>query len=475
MEKNISSELPEILFSSSDQRISRQVSRLERSGKIRKITARVFTPNFTDTPEEIIRRNLFHILGRLYPGAVLSHRSAFELQPTASGHIFITHCYTKKISLPGVTLRFLEGPGPLEGDSELYPGLHVSQPERAMLENLSVSRRSGDVSKSLGMKDIFVRLEKIHRARGEAGLNEVVDMARELGAALGLGEEFAKLEAGARAVVLASSRGESGADATTAPVFSRSYDPVRMTWFEVLFAALRNEVFPDLPEHNFTGRSFRNFSVFEAWSSCRLEGIDFSMEEAEGMIDADYGSPGREEDSEQLLSAYRLVSNRNEMGKVPSSTSIFLDLLAYRHQLLTGAMLSGADTPFRVANQGVHQGFHVDHSLVRGTLIRAFDFYTALRHPFARAAFLLFVISEVHPFPRGNGLIARVMLNAELVSGNQSKLIFPPGMQAAYAPSMRRLSRQQDPSGYIDMLVRARAFSATVFGEDRDAMARRFV
>ncbi|WP_286145042.1 Fic family protein [Bacteroides caecimuris] len=45
--------------------------------------------------------------------------------------------------------------------------------------------------------------------------------------------------------------------------------------------------------------------------------------------------------------------------------------------------------------------------------------------PFARAIFMMFMISEVHPFNDGNGRIARVMMNAELVRADQSRIIIP--------------------------------------------------
>jgi hypothetical protein len=69
--------LQEIIFNSSDQKISKQISKLEKTGKIRKIAQRIYSSNFIDQPEAITRRNLFIVLGRLYPGAILSHRSAF--------------------------------------------------------------------------------------------------------------------------------------------------------------------------------------------------------------------------------------------------------------------------------------------------------------------------------------------------------------------------------------------------------------
>ena len=127
--------LQEVVFSSSDPALSKQVSKLEKAGKLRKIAARLYSSNFTDSPETIVRRNLFAILGKLYPGSMLSHRSALEFKPTSAGHIFLTYTYTKKINLPGIILRFMEGPGPIDGDNPFSGELYASQLERALLEN----------------------------------------------------------------------------------------------------------------------------------------------------------------------------------------------------------------------------------------------------------------------------------------------------------------------------------------------------
>src|SRR5688572_28243044 len=119
MEKILPDRLPEVIFSTSDPSLSKQLSKLQSKGLIRKIAPRIYTPNLDDLAERIIRRNLYTILGALYPGALLSHRSALEFQPPKTGHIFLTYSYTKKIGLPGVILSFLEGHGPIEGDNPL--------------------------------------------------------------------------------------------------------------------------------------------------------------------------------------------------------------------------------------------------------------------------------------------------------------------------------------------------------------------
>ena len=97
MEKN--TKLPEILIASSDKKLSAMITRLKKEEKLQKIASRVYTTNLTDTPENIVRRNLYKIIGQLYPGALISHRSAFELRPSADGHLYLTYGYTKKMSL----------------------------------------------------------------------------------------------------------------------------------------------------------------------------------------------------------------------------------------------------------------------------------------------------------------------------------------------------------------------------------------
>ena len=61
MEKIIPIHMQEVIFGSSDSSISKQISKLEKAGKIRKIAPRLYSSNLTDTPETIVIRNLFSI------------------------------------------------------------------------------------------------------------------------------------------------------------------------------------------------------------------------------------------------------------------------------------------------------------------------------------------------------------------------------------------------------------------------------
>ena len=472
MENILPNQLQEVVFSSSDPNYSRQISRLEKAGKLKKIAPRVFTPNLTDQPEVIIKRNLFTILGHLYPGAVLSHRSALEFQPTSTGHIFLTYTYTRKINLPGITLRIMEGHGPIEGDNILSGELYVSQLERALLENLEVSRKQGPESKAIPLVKVEERLEMVVRVQGEAGLNTLRDKARVIADRLGLQTEFKKLDKCISAILRTQPSKILTSPLAMARAFGHPYDPARITLFEKLFIALKQQEFRYLPEKNTSAASFRNFAFFEAYFSNYIEGTEFELADALHIIETGIPMPSRDEDSHDILGTYKIVSKRDEMKQVPSDADQLLDMLLYRHQVLLSARTAKHPGQFKDRNNRAGNTHFVDYTLVRGTLIKGFEYYNALSHPFARAAFIMFLISEVHPFLDGNGRIARIMMNAELVCQGQAKIIIPTVYRDDYLGALRRLSRQEDPAAYIRMLERAHTFSDTLTGDDIGIMQK---
>jgi hypothetical protein len=464
--------LQEVVFSSSDSSYSRQISQLEKERKLRKIAPRVYTPNFEESSETIIRRNLFTVLGRLYPGALLSHRSALEFKPTSANHLFLTYTYTKKINMPGVVLRFMEGPGPIAGDNPLSGELFVSQMERALLENMEVSRQQRPESKTLTLPEIEDRLENVIRVKGEAGLNELRDKAREIAQQLRMEKEFDKLNKLISALLTTKQSKILSSPLAVARAFGNPYDPARLSLLEKLFVALKQQEFKDLPDKNTSNKAFRNFAFFEAYFSNYIEGTEFELEDAKRIIETDTPMPSRDEDSHDILGTYKLVSNRQEMSVIPVTAENLLDILLYRHKVLMSARKSKKPGQFKDKNNRAGETHFVDQMLVKGTLIKGFDFYQALGHPFARAIYIMFLVSEVHPFLDGNGRVARVMLNAELVKQQQTKIIIPTVYREDYIGALRKLTRQGDPAAYIRMMGRAHEFSATIIGDDMDAMEK---
>jgi len=470
MDKDIPLHLQEVIFSSSNPEVSRTIGKLEKSGKLKKIAPRVYTPNLNEDPAEIVRRNLFRIIGQLYPGILLSHRSALEYRPTRTGDIFLTLTHNRKVRLPGVTLNIMRGPGVTDGDNLFTDGLYVSGQERALLENLQESRKVGGESKTLPLPEIEEKLDRIVRVKGEDGLNELRDRARQVAAELSMEKEFGKLDRMVGAILSTKPTDILKSPVTIARAFGHPYDPARMGVFEQLFVELQQREFADLPDANSTPRAFRNFAFYEAYFSNFIEGTRFGVQEALRIIETGKPLPARDEDSHDVLGTYQIVSNRQEMAVTPEDAGQLLRILRYRHRTLMIARPAKNPGEFKDRNNRAGDTEFVDHTLVQGTLMRGFEFYRALKHPFAKAAYMMFMISEVHPFLDGNGRLARVMMNAELTAAGQTKVIIPTVYREDYLGALRQLTRRQQPDTFIRMLQRAQQFSTTITGEDMEGM-----
>jgi hypothetical protein len=468
MENILPIHLQEVIFGSSESRISKQISKMEKDGKIRKIAPRVYSSNLVDPFEEIISRNLFQILGNLYPDALLSHRSAFEFKPTKAGHIFLTYKYTRKVTLPGITIRFQEGHKPIEGDNPISGKLFASQKPRAFLENLQSYKGTGPTSKCLTLPEIEDKLEQIIRVNGEDEINKVRDKAKAIANELHLQKEYEQLNKMISALLTTHTSKILSSPLAIARAFGFPFDPGRMKLFEQLFSDLQKQEFKNRPDRNTNSKSFRNFAFFESYFSNYIEGTKFEIDEAKQIIATNKPLPARNEDSHDVLGTYHIVSNRQEMESVPNSPDEFLTMLSYRHKILLSAREDKNPGLFKDKNNFAGNTSFVDFNLVRGTLIQSFDLYKALEHPFSKAAYMMFIISEVHPFLDGNGRIARVMMNAELTKGGQSKIIIPTVFRDDYIGVLKKITNHDDTASYIRMLKRAHEFSENIYGEDID-------
>lgn len=460
--------LLEVVVGSTEVRSSKQV----KSGRLRKIATRVYTTNMDDSPEDIIRRNVFYILGQLYPHAVISHRSAFELKPTNEGDIFLTYKYTKKITLPGITVHLLQGPMGTDHDMPFIENLYISSTERRMLENLQKGRTRGRISKCLPKTYIEENLEKMLVVNGEAGINEFRDRAKEIAKQLNMTEEFETLNSIIGALLSTKPSGILTADSAFARAQGVPFDQERIKLFETLFETLNKEYFPVINEQNISTTAFRNFAFFESYFSNYIEGTEFEIEDAYRIIETGQPMLARNADSHDVLGTFQIVASRREMRRTPSTANELIEILQDRHKIMMAARPDRNPGKFKMQNNHAGDSHFVDYTLVRGTLIKGFDFYKALTSPFAKALFILFMISEIHPFKDGNGRISRIMMNAELVHADQSKIIIPTVFREDYLNGLRRLTRKGDPSVIIRAMSRVRLFSTKIIGENFDETRR---
>lgn len=457
--------MDEIIFSSSDSNISKQIRTLVEAGKVKKIAPRVYTSNLKDSAATIVYKHRFSILAHLYPNAILSHRSAFEFKPTEEGHIFLTYSYTKKINLPGLVVRLIKGSGPIEGDNPIAGKLYVSQNARAFLENLQTSK-STTVSKTLSIDKIEDKLEEIIRVNGESALNKIRDRARAIAEELGMQQEFNKLNDLISALLNTNDKNILSSLLAIARIQGMPYDASRIALFEKLFIELQTQEFKNRPDKNSSEKAFQNFAFFESYFSNYIEGTVFEIQQAKQIIETEQPIPTRTEDSHDVLGTYQLVADQQLMSTTPKSPDELLSILKSRHAILLKARAEKKPGFFKDKNNRAGSTSFVDLNLVEGTLIKSFNYYNLLKHPFAKAAYLMFIISEVHPFLDGNGRIARVMMNAELVAQGQAKIIIPTVFRDNYMTALRKLTRQEQPGPYIRMLKIAYDFSASIYGEE---------
>lgn len=470
MAKNNMINVLEIVMASSDKKDANPKSSMIKDGTLRKIAPKVYTTNMEDSPETIVARNLFYILGQLFPHAVISHRSAFELKQTETGDIFLTYNYSRNVSLPGITVHLLEGPMGTEHDMPFIENLFVSSNEKRMLENLQKGRaRNGSVSKCMPREVIEENLEKMLQVNGETGINAFRDKARDVAKELGMDGEFEALNSIVSALLTTKPSTILTSPKAVARANGLPYDGERVKLFELLFKALKNDVFADIDEPNQTTAEFRNFAFFESYFSNYIEGTEFEIEEAWEIVETGKPMPARNADSHDVLGTFQIVASRREMRRTPQTAEELIEILQERHRVMMAARPDRDPGMFKMKNNHAGDTHFVDYTLVRGTLMKGFEYYQALESPFAKALFMLFMISEVHPFNDGNGRISRIMMNAELVHADQSKIIIPTVFREDYLNALRRLTRKGDPSVIVRAISRVRQFSSNITGEDFEA------
>ncbi|MBX2971903.1 MAG: Fic family protein [Flavobacteriales bacterium] len=453
-------ELPDILFAAGTPAGANKLAAHLAAGRIRPLMPLVYTSDINGKDEDIIGRNLWRLLSYKFPKAVLSHRSALEYMLTKSGTVYLTGRETRAVKWPGVTIRIQLGPGPLPSDTRLFAdGLNVASEERAMLENLGTYRMVKGESRTVDREFIEKRLLNILNARGEEGLNALRDKARAIAEELGMSDAFARLNA-----LVASLLATGGVDvlrstAARAHVQGEPYDTNRLSIFNALIAALKATVFAERKERVKDDKEFANIAFFESYFSNYIEGTEFEVEQAREIVYTGRDIPNRSGDSHDIRGVYAVCADRSSLRARPANAEEFIERMRQRHAVLLAGRPDKDPGFFKQRPNRAGSTHFVAPGMVVGTLKQGWDLMGLLTDPLARALYIMFVVSETHPFNDGNGRIARVMMNAELVAQGCTKLIIPNVYREDYLLALRRLSRGKDAGPYIRMMDRAHAWS----------------
>lgn len=462
MQKKASKDWPEIVIGLGEKNTTQSIRRAAKDGALRKIASKIYTSNLIDRPENIIKRHRYQILGRLFPQGVISHRSAFDGGISPDGTVILTYKYTKVVQLPGLTIRLIKGPGPDSEDTPFLEDLYISSRGRAFLENLSTSRKRQGFVKNVSRETIEERLDRMARIYDPEELNRLRDQARQVSVRLKMKQEFGVLDKLIGSFLGTRSTNAHKTEVGRARAQQEPFDPQRIELFAVLAAYLQQQDLPIRKKNAVTAQAKINQAFFESYFSNYIEGTIFEIKEAEEIIFENKIFPNRPEDSHDILETFQIISNKKLMETLPESAVQLMTILKERHAVLMGARKDKMPGHFKDVINRAGNTIFVKPEEVKGTLSKGYEFYKKMPSGISKAIFMMFLISEVHPFVDGNGRIARILMNAELDVANQSRIIIPTVFREDYILALRKLSRQLDPAPYVRMLLQAQQFTSSI-------------
>lgn len=456
---------PEVFLSAAG--ISRAVGRAVKAGQARKVGNRLYTRNTTEPLEAVVRRNWQRIAALYFPAAVVVDRSAFEAMPSDDGSLFLDggpdYAGRRSIRLPGLTLRPRRGPGPIDGDMPFIEALHFAGPGRKFLDNMRPSRaRNGSMARTLSRAELEDELTSIAALRGVEGLNDVRDRAREVAVALGAEREMTAID-NLIGAVLGTTDAALSTNAARAHRQGLGFDPRRIDLFEALQSRLLQNP-PSLRPAQ--ANSLPALSFIEAYFSNWIEGTEFRLEEAEEIVFGGVLPEGRDEDAHDVLGTFELVNDPDRRRLVPADADSLLRLLRTNHAIMLGRRPGARPGSFKAKPNRAGGTTFVHPDLVAGTLTEGFRYYEALPEGLARAIFMMFLVSEVHPFTDGNGRVARVLMNAALTAVDLQRIVVPLSARDDYMQSLRTLSRNSDPRPFVRVLDYLQQYTAAIDWSD---------
>ena len=194
-------------------------------------------------------------------------------------------------------------------------------------------------------------------------------------------------------------------------------------------------------------------------SQTSLEGTEFAVDEAADIIFEGHIPAARPEAAHDVLGTWKVVSDEREMSRLPRNAGELATLLKSRHaQIMEGRPDKGPGR-FKADPNRAGSTLFVAPELVEGTLAKGFEIYRGLASPLHRAIFMMFLVSEVHPFADGNGRIARTMMNAELVAAGENWIIVPTVYRDNYLMALKALSQNRITGALVRTMDFAQRYS----------------
>ena len=412
-----------------------------------------------------VREHWVRILGELVPGSVVSYRSAYCAVPSEDV-LVLSHPtrFNRTIRLPSLKVALVKGPGPLPNDTPLGDGaLHLASMERMLLENLT--RPRGAEGRSRGEAAVRERLGQILNGEGPEALERLRRRARELAGPLEMDREMERLE-GLVDSLLPTQAPQGLTDLVEAgpqPGPEQRADPGRLTMLRALAGRLQLERWPRWATSAAHEPERSHQAFVEAWFEC-FESSDLEeiMQARAAIVGAEIVSvstaPMRE-----LLSVFKLAASSPLCDSVPPFGAWFAQGLKARHALMMRLTDPEVAGEFRAS----------DRERIEGTLAAASTLALSVPEGLARAIFYLVLLWSAKPFERDNERLGRLLMNAELSSVGDSRIVIPTRMRGHLQRSIDRLVRYGDARRVTRLLVDLQRWTASLDFSDLDLLVAR--
>jgi Fic family protein len=428
-------------------------------GDLARLSRGVYTTDVDAMPADVVRRAWREIVGRRFPGAVVTDRSAKWAQPH-DGYLFVAAQRDAVLELPGLTVVSHRAAGPVEGDIAIGAGMHMASRPRALLDNTRPTRRRGERPAATMQRDELADwVDHLCAVDGPQALSAYRDAAERLADVLDASPERVKMLNELVGAALGTRPATSSSAALKARSAGVPFDQSRVTRLELLAGYLGNVLttHPALPAD---GDRRATLPFWEAYFSNFIEGTEFTPDEAERIVFEGDVPAARPADAHDILGTYRLVSDEAELRRGTASAEDFVDLLRDWHGVIIGGRPDKRPGQLKQSPNQAGATTFVAPDLVEGTLRRGYELLGTLATPTQRGTFVAFLVAEVHPFDDGNGRLARAVMNAEYVAGGEQRAVIPTISRNDYLRALRRLSRQDQPDLFVTYLDRIRRWTA---------------
>jgi hypothetical protein len=452
---------PPVVFASDTDKD--RIARAVRRGELVKVGPGVYSSETGRPVAEVMRRRLWEIVGHAMPGAVIVDRSVRDGGFGANGTLFVVANRSRPLKLAGVTVHPRRGVGPLEGDMPLPAGIHMAGITRSLLENLAPTRlTAAGTARTLTREEVESWIAELCASRGEGYLGRVRDEARRLAPQLGAERAMTTLDKLISAALNTNDTVRLNSPELIARAAGAPFDPRRITLFNQL-AEFLNDQPPDVNTAMPIDAARRTLLPFyEAYFSNYIEGTEFTLDEASDIVFNGVVPDQRPADAHDILGTHELTNSDTEMRRTPKTGDEYIGLLRSRHAVIMTGRPDKGPGQFKDRTNRAGNTEFVDPAMVEGTLRRGFDIGAGLISPFARATYMMFLTSEVHPFADGNGRTARIMMNAELATASEVRIIIPTVYRLNYLAALKAATHGSNFAALLATLSFARRWTGRV-------------